>query len=123
MPRSKPYAAFADRLQILCDKAGVPGGRHRVTAVATQFGVARETARLWFAGRVMPELPRLVEIVEEYHCSLDWLALGREPNSRKIGEQAHGYEALSAQERRVVAAMRELTAKRRASLVTLLCEQ
>jgi len=123
MPRSAPYAAFAERLQHACDEAGVPGGRQRVTAVAARFGVARETARLWFAGRVMPELSRLIEIAEEYHCSLDWLAMGRETTPKRIGEQASGYEALSPQERRVITAIRGFTAKRRANLVALICEQ
>ena len=62
MPRPAPYVAFANRLQRACDDSGVPGGRQRVTAVATHFGVARETARLWFAGRALPELSRLIEI-------------------------------------------------------------
>lgn len=122
MPRSAPYVAFASRLQHACDEAGVPDGRQRVISVATHFGVARETARLWFAGRALPELSRLIEIAREYRCSLDWLAMGRETASR-IGEQASGYEALSTQERRVIAAMRELTAKRRDGLVAFLCGQ
>jgi len=122
MPRSAPYVAFANRLQRACDQAGVPDGRQRVVAVATHFGVARETARLWFAGRALPELSRLIEIAGEYRCSLDWLAMGRETASG-IGEQASGYEALSPQERRVITAMRGLTTKRRDGLVALLCEQ
>jgi hypothetical protein len=122
MPRPAPYVAFASRLQHACDEAGVPGGRQRVVAVATHFGVARETARLWFAGRALPELSRLIEMAAEYRCSLDWLAMGREMTSR-IGEQASGYEALSPQERRVITAMRGLTAKRRAGLIAFLCEQ
>jgi hypothetical protein len=123
MPRSAHHAAFADRLQLVCDKASVPGGRQRVTAVAMRFDVARETARLWFAGRVMPELPRLIKIAEEYRCSLDWLVTGRETTPRRVGEQASGYETLSPQERRVIAALRAFTTKRRAGLVAFLCEQ
>jgi hypothetical protein len=123
MPHSAPYVAFASRLQRACDEAGVPGGRQRVTAVAAHFGVARETARLWFAGRALPELSRLIEMAGEYRCSLDWLAMGREAASRRVGEQPTGYEALSPQERRVITAIRGLTAKRRASLVAFLCEQ
>lgn len=122
MSRSAPYAAFANRLQQACDEAGVPRGRQRVIAVATHFGVARETARLWFAGRALPGLSRLIEIAGEYRCSLDWLAMGRETASQ-IGEQPSGYEALSPQERRVIMAMRELTAKRRDGLVAFLCAQ
>jgi hypothetical protein len=49
--------------------------------------------------------------------------MGRETAPRRIDEQASGYEALSAQERRVIAVLRELTAKRRANLVAFLCEQ
>lgn len=122
MPRSAPYAAFANRLQHACDEAGVPDGRQRVVAVATHFGVARETARLWFAGRALPELSRLIEMAGEYRCSLDWLAMGREPTIQ-IGELAPDYKALSPQERRVITAMRALTAKRRDGLVAFLHEQ
>lgn len=123
MSRPAPYVDFASRLQHACDEAGVPGGRQRVVTVATHFGVARETARLWFAGRALPELSRLIEMAMEYRCSLDWLAMGREPATSRVGEQASSYEALSAQERRVITAMRGLSAKRRAGLMALLCEQ
>lgn len=126
MTSSPSYADFADRLRRACDEAGVPGGRQRVTAVATRFGVARETARLWFAGRALPELTRLIEIAEELGCSLDWLALGRGVASaagrpgRRVADGAASYDALSAQEKAVVAAMRDLSEKRRAGLVALL---
>jgi len=121
MSRSPPHIAFANRLQLACDEAGVPGGRHRVTAVATHFGVARETARVWFAGQALPTLTRLIEIAEEYHCSLDWLAMGREAPV-DIGEKVSAYTALSPQEQRMVTAMRGFTARRRSALVTLLSE-
>jgi hypothetical protein len=123
MPRAKPYVAFADRLQIICDEVGVIAGRKRVTAVATQFCVARETARLWFGGYSLPEPPRLIAIAEQYRCSLDWLLMGREGVPRRIGEQDPGYEALSPQEQILITAIRGLTSKRRAGLVNLLCEQ
>jgi len=123
MPRAKPYLAFADRLQIICNEVGVPGGHKRVTAVATQFGVARETVRLWFAGCSLPQPPRLIAIAEEYRCSLDWLLMGREAAPRRIGEQALGYEALSPQEQCMVTAIRGLTTRRRSGLLALLCEQ
>lgn len=122
MPRSAPYIAFANRLSDICDKAGVPEGRQRVTAVADQFGVARETVRLWFAGKVLPALPRLIEMAEAYHCSLDWLAMGRETKA-KIDKHTPVYDALSSQERSVVSAMRGLSERRRAGLVALLREQ
>ncbi|WP_064504821.1 helix-turn-helix domain-containing protein [Frateuria defendens] len=129
MPPSTPYAAFADRLHRACDKAGVPAGRQRVTAMADRFGVARETARLWFAGRALPELSRLIEIAGELDCSLDWLAMGRgtpQPGakpSRRVADPAATYDALTPQERAVVTAMRDLSEKRRAGLVALLAER
>lgn len=95
------------------------GNAHQV---ATHFGVARETTRLWFAGRALPELSRLIEIAKEYRCSLDWLAIGREAPSR-VGEQVSAHEVLSPQERRVITAMRGLTAKRRSCLVAFPSEQ
>jgi hypothetical protein len=122
MARAKPYAAFADRLQIICDEVGVVAGHKRVTTVATQFCVARETARLWFAGYSLPEPPRLIAIAEQYRCSLDWLLMGREGVPRRIGEQDPGYEALSPQEQILITAIRGLTSKRRTALATLLCE-
>ncbi|MBD8881989.1 DNA-binding protein [Rhodanobacter hydrolyticus] len=100
----------------------MPGGRQRVVTVAAHFGVARETARLWFAGRALPELSRLIEMAVEYRCSLDWLAMGREPATSGVGEQASSYETLSPQERSVITAMRGLSAKRRAGLIAFLCE-
>jgi len=121
MSRSEPCIDFAARLQQACDHAGVPGGRHRITAVATRFGVARETARLWFTGRVMPELPRLIEIASEYRCSLDWLAMGRGKLSPVEADPAH-VSALSTPEHHLLTAIRDLTPQRRAGLIALLCE-
>lgn len=48
-----------------------------MTAIATHFGVSRETARLWSVGKALPELPRLIEIAVDYNVDLDWLATGR----------------------------------------------
>lgn len=122
MSPSSPHTAFANRLQLICDEAGVPEGRYRIAAVAKRFDVSRETARLWFAGRVYPELSRLIEMAKEYHCSLDWLVTGREPASRSRGTTS-SYRSLSSQERHVIMAMRELPPKRRAGLVAFFGEQ
>ncbi|RDD80089.1 DNA-binding protein [Dyella tabacisoli] len=109
----------------------MPADRGRVTAVANIFAVARETPRLWFLGKVMPEIPRLIEIVDTFGTTLDWLVLGRGEVSapykglknQRVGEEKAVYETLSAQERAVIAAMRELSEKRRAGLLALLTER
>ncbi|WP_266158230.1 DNA-binding protein [Dyella silvatica] len=127
----KPDADFANRLNTLCDKADIPADRERITAVANMFAVARETPRLWFKGKVMPEIPRLIEMVDTFDTTLDWLVLGRgEVNTSRKSAKHHRvrdegavYETLSPQERSVIAAMRELSEKRRAALLALLTEQ
>ncbi|MFC5743781.1 hypothetical protein [Dyella tabacisoli] len=129
--KHKPDPEFPNRLNHLCDSAAVPADRGRVTAVANIFAVARETPRLWFLGKVMPEIPRLIEIVDTFGTTLDWLVLGRGEVSapykglknQRVGEEKAVYETLSAQERAVIAAMRELSEKRRAGLLALLTER
>ncbi|MHC1478951.1 helix-turn-helix domain-containing protein [Frateuria aurantia] len=117
------YADFADRLRRACDEHGVPPHRQRITAVASRFGVSRETVRLWFSGRTLPELSRLIEIAEEYHCSLDWLAMGRleaSPGPGAIAEPRGGYASLSSDEQSVIRVMRTMPEPRRQALVALL---
>ncbi len=123
MTHSIRYADFADRLRRACDEHGVPPHRQRITAVATRFGVSRETVRLWFSGRTLPELSRLIEIAEEYHCSLDWLAMGRigtASGAGVIAEPRSGYASLSADEQIVIRAMRTMGELRRQALVDFL---
>ena len=123
MTQSIRYADFADRLRRACDEHGVPPHRRRITAVATRFGVSRETVRLWLTGRTLPELGRLIEIAEEYHCSLDWLAMGRigaAEDEGMIAEPRSGYATLSDDEQTVIRVMRTMTEPRRQALVALL---
>lgn len=124
--RATPYADFAARLQLLCDRAGIGGPRQRTAALANRLGVARETARLWLTGCTLPELTRLIEIVNEFSCSLDWLLLGREPkapSSLRVADAPPGYAdyaILSTEEQTVIRAMRRLNTERRVALVALL---
>lgn len=126
MPHSDPvYVDFAERLQLACSRAGVAEGRQRITAVAQHFGVSRETARLWFAGRTLPELSRLIEIAREYRCSLDWLAMGRHHENRsagefRIAESMPAYASLSAEEQAIIRALRTLSPRRREGLLAFL---
>lgn len=125
MPTKKttnPYAGFADRLQEACDAADIPEGRGRSRALATRFGITPEAARQWLHGNTVPEVGRLLELVEELECSLDWLLLGRLPSSGQVREPGGAYKTLSPQERAVVGAMRKLNARRRVGLVQLLSD-
>ncbi|EIL97132.1 Helix-turn-helix protein [Rhodanobacter thiooxydans LCS2] len=100
----------------------IPPGRQRTTALANYYAIARETARLWLAGRAMPELGRLIEIADDCRVSLNWLATGRGPMvvPPSLGEEAKSYEVLSPDEQKVLRAVRKLSARRRQGLLTLL---
>lgn len=117
-----PSDHFGLRLQQALDRTAIPAGRRRTTALANHYAIARETARLWLAGRAMPELPRLIEIAEDCRVSLDWLATGRGPMiiPHFVGEEAKHYEVLSSEEQRVLGAVRKLSARRRQGLLAFL---
>ncbi|MHA6205417.1 helix-turn-helix domain-containing protein [Dyella soli] len=119
---TNPHAGFAERLQAACDAADIPAGRARSAALALRFAVSTEAVRQWLHGRAFPEVSRLVEMAEEFECSLDWLLLGRLPSSGQVREPGGAYKTLTAQERAVVSAMRKLNARRRNALVQLLAE-
>jgi hypothetical protein len=78
----------------------------------------------------MPEMPRLIEMIDTFGCTLDWLVLGRgeiSPSQKSganqsVSEERAMYETLSAEERAVIAAMRQLSEKRRAGLLALLTD-
>lgn len=70
---------FAARLQKLLDHARFEEGRARTTALATRYGVSRETARKWLTGLSLPELERMIELAVDFGGSFEWLATGRGP--------------------------------------------
>lgn len=113
---------FGHRLQQALDRTAIPPGRQRTTALANYYAIARETARLWLAGRAMPELSRLIEIADDCRVSLNWLATGRGPMviQPAVGEEARSYDVLSTDEQKLLKAVRKLSAKRRQGLLALL---
>ncbi|HEY0199590.1 MAG TPA: helix-turn-helix domain-containing protein [Rhodanobacter sp.] len=113
---------FGQRLQQALDRTSIPPGRQRTTALANHYAIARETARLWLAGRAMPELGRLIEIADDCRVSLNWLATGRGPMlvPQSISEEAKGYDILSPDEQKVLKAVRKLSMRRRQGLLALL---
>lgn len=125
MPTKKstnPHAGFAERLKEACDLADVPSGRARSAALALRFAVSPEAVRQWLKGRAFPEVPRVLEMAEEFECSLDWLLLGRLPSSGQVREPGAAYKVLTTQERAVINAMRNLNVRRRNALVQLLAD-
>lgn len=113
---------FAGRLQVAFNRTRIKPGRSRITEVATQFGVSRETSRLWFAGAAMPELQRLIEIADFCNVNLDWLATGRPArgDTMTVRDDPLSAYGLSADERSVLEAMRSLAPHKRQGLVALL---
>ncbi len=113
---------FGQRLQQALDRTMIPSGRQRTTALANYCAIACETARLWLAGRAIPELGRLIEIADDCRGSLNWLATGRGPMvvPPSLGEEARNYEVLSQDEQKVLKAVRKLSVKRRQGLLALL---
>ncbi|HET6805344.1 MAG TPA: helix-turn-helix domain-containing protein [Frateuria sp.] len=122
--RPSPYQEFAERLQLAFDRTTIKRGRGRVSEVASHYQVSRETARLWFAGSAMPELPRLIQIARDCDVALEWLATGRgsmTPPHAGVRDEGRPYMAsLSEDEQAVVTAMRLLHPHRRRGLVALL---
>ena len=121
-PKAPVPSDFGPRLQQALDRTAIPAGRQRTTALANHYAIARETARLWLAGRAIPELSRLIEIADDCQVSLNWLATGRGPMVVPpfVSEEAKGYEVLSPDELRVLNAVRKLSSRRRQGLLALL---
>jgi len=121
-PKASAPEHFGQRLQQALDRTAIPPGRRRTTALANHYAIARETARLWLAGRAMPELARLIELADDCRVSLDWLATGRGPMvvPPAVGEEAPAYEVLSPDEQQVLRAVRRLSVRRRQGLIALL---
>lgn len=73
-----------ERLILLCDKApGIPPleeGRYQV--LASLFNVREPKIEQWFQGN-LPKANKLLEIVDYFGCSLDWLIFGYECQERK----------------------------------------
>lgn len=113
---------FGERLQQALERTAIPSGRRRTTALANHYAIARETARLWLAGKAMPELGRLIEIADDCRVSLNWLATGRGPmlTSLAVGEEPSDYEVLTPEEQLVLRSVRKLSPKRVKSLLILL---
>lgn len=119
-----PHAAFAHRLHLALDLAGIERGRGRTARLAALYGVSRETARKWLGGLSLPELERMIDMATRFGTAFEWLATGRgEPapmQGLRVGEAAAGYGIADRDEARLIGLVRRLSRERRKALLTLL---
>lgn len=121
-----PYEQFAERLRQALDRARFVAGRSRTGALADRYAVSRETARKWLTGLALPELARIIELAKDFDAGFEWLATGRGPvqaaavQAAAVREPATAYQALSADEGRLLDAFRTLPEPKRRLLVDFL---
>ncbi|SFK95838.1 helix-turn-helix domain-containing protein [Lysobacter sp. cf310] len=116
-----PHDEFARRLHQALDFSGFAKGRARTGALASYYGVSRETARKWLIGLALPELERMLSIAVQQHVSFEWLATGRgtiEGKSLSVRDQTTKYS--DPDELRLMGLMRKLSRKKRRALIELL---
>lgn len=78
MEKEAARAAFAARLNEICDDMRVPPkGSARQTTVASIFQVTQKGARKWLEGEGYPELDKVREIAEWASVHFEWLMTGR----------------------------------------------
>lgn len=95
---------FAQRLNELCDRAGIPElGKGRVVRLSSVFGVTAMCAGSWLKGRTMPRLGKAQEMAEYFGVELEWLLTGLRTAS---GEGADA--PLTLDEHEMLASYREL---------------
>jgi len=86
--------AFKDRLNELCDDAGVPPkGKNRQAIVGKMFGVSQEAARKWLEGESVPSQERIYEICKKWDVSYEWVMSGRGQKRISYGVAANTPEA------------------------------
>jgi transcriptional regulator with XRE-family HTH domain len=119
---TSPHAAFAQRLQLALDLAGIEKGRGRTARLAALYGVSRETARKWLGGLSLPELERMIDMATRFGVALEWLATGRgAPAPGAHIDEPHAlYSVQDRDEARLLGLIRRLPRQQRMALLTLL---
>jgi len=71
---------FRDRLQLACDRAGVPSkGRGRGAYLSHHTGVSQEGVRKWLELDSVPRRDTITKLAKLLGCDQVWLQLGIEP--------------------------------------------
>jgi hypothetical protein len=88
MEDTSRLAAFAARMNELCDDKGLPA-RGRQVALAAQFKVTNKAARKWLLGLGYPEMDMAIQIAAWGDVSVNWLLQGLGPkHERRIDARA-----------------------------------
>lgn len=72
-------AAFANRMEIVCDELGITRGHGRQTALGDRFHVTAKAARKWLLGMSYPEMPTALAICQAAKVNVNWLLQGVPP--------------------------------------------
>lgn len=83
--------AFSARLNELLDaREYAPKGKGRQVELSRALKLSQQAARKWLEGEGMPELTRIIELAQLFHCHVEWLAAGRGPRDLVLApEQPH----------------------------------
>lgn len=79
MPTTANLAAFAARMNEICDDLGIPAEHGRQAALGRRFGVTPKAARKWLMGDGYPELELAIAIAEAAGVNINWLLQGAGP--------------------------------------------
>lgn len=75
-------AAFAVRVNTVCDILGIPpAGKNRQAVLGQMFGVTQKAARKWLVGEGFPDMAVCINMALKANVSFDWLMTGRGPQS------------------------------------------
>lgn len=116
-----PHDEFARRLHQALDFSGFAKGRARTGALASYYGVSRETARKWLAGLSLPELQRMIDIARQQRVSFEWLSTGRgsvDGNGVSVRDGSGHYG--DPDELQLAGLVQRLSRKKRRALIELL---
>jgi hypothetical protein len=86
MSEDEVRAAFAARVNQLCDELAIPDGHGRQTALGKRFEVSPKAARKWLMGLAYPEMTTATRMCDAAGVSLLWFLQGVGP---KKGEHVN----------------------------------
>lgn len=114
--------AFAKRLNLACDRAGIPAkGSGRQKVLGELFGVSQNGARKWLEGEAIPNTKRLPAMARMLGVTTEWLLTLDESDPPQtgglpVGEEPNTYDL---EDLRVARAIRSLPPKSRVALQTI----
>ena len=118
MDEKTENAAFAERLDLACRAAGIPGtGDGRQAVLSENLHVSQQAASKWLTGKGKPHRVRLNELAEFLGVSAQWLASGQ--GEMTLPGEALPLETMSNLELEIIRLMREMSLQRRKDMVAI----